>query len=160
MTDRERAMDPLARLIAASEDRLMKIVLSYALSRGYTKYSPTLEEAWRMSISVLSKTMIDTCKEWDGPPELVPEEDYLCDPIARFGIAEARKHRERGISIDMFLGLMKYYRQSYLDVVQKAGFERTYEETCRLFVNRVYDIVAGNFGKAVQIFDILNFEHE
>jgi PAS domain S-box-containing protein len=140
-------MDPLARLIAASEDRLMKMILGYALQRGYTKYSSTLEEAWRMSVAVLSKTLTDACETWDGPPELGPDEDYLCDPIARFGIAEAQKHRERGISIDMFLGLMKYYRQSYLDVVSEAGFERAYEETCRLFVNRLYDRIELGFCK-------------
>ena len=147
MVNQERSMNELAKLIATSEDRLMKILLSYALKRGYTKYSSTLEEAWRMSISTLSRTMTDACRDWDGPPELGPDEDYLCDPIARFGIAEAQKHRARGISIDMFLGLMKYYRQSYLDVVKEAGFEREHEETCRLFVDRFYDRIELGFCK-------------
>jgi PAS domain S-box-containing protein len=39
----------------------------------------------------------------------------------------------------MFLGLLKYYRQSYLDLVLEAEFDRDYENKCRRFVDRFYD---------------------
>jgi PAS domain S-box-containing protein len=70
---------------------------------------------------------------------LSPEDDYAQDPIAEFGIIEAQRHRERGIDIGMFLGLLKYYRQSYIDLVTQAGFEPHCHEMCRRFVDRFYD---------------------
>lgn len=132
-------MTKLVELLAMSEDRLIAIVLAYALKMGYTKYTSTLEEAWRLSIRVLSQTLIDACRNKDEPPDFGPEEDYTKDPIAEFGIIEARRHRERGISFGMFLGLFKYYRQTYLDLVIEAQFECEYEEKCRRFIDRFFD---------------------
>ena len=132
-------MKMLSALVSGSEDRIIRILHGYTLGRGYAKYVSTLEEAWRMSVRALSANMVMACKNFDGPPELGPDEDYLNDPIAQFGILEAQRHRERGISIDMFLGLLKYYRQSYLDLVIDAGFDRECEEKCRRFVDRFYD---------------------
>ena len=40
--------------------------------------------------------------------------------MAAFGILEARRHRSRGVTLIMFLGLMKYYRQSYIDLIMQA----------------------------------------
>jgi len=132
-------MNKLAQLITVSEDRLMQILHAHSIGRGYSKYTSTLEEAWRTSISVLSNTMIGVCESMTGPPELSPDMDYRQDPIAQFGIIQAQKHRERGISIDMFLGLLKYYRQSYMDLIREANFECEYENKCRQFVDRFYD---------------------
>ena len=132
-------MKKLANIVADGEDRVLRILFDHAQARGYTKYSSTLEEAWRMSVRVLSATLINACKLWDGPPELSPDDDYLNDPTTQFGIVEAVRHRERGISIEMFLGLLKYYRQSYLDLVSEAGFANQEQEHCRRFVNRFFD---------------------
>ena len=41
----------------------------------------------------------------------------------------------------MFLGLMKYYRQSYIDLVREAGFPRGDEEMYRRVVERFFDRV-------------------
>lgn len=34
---------------------------------------------------------------------------------------------------------MKYYRQSYIDLVLQSGFEKDYQDYCRLFVERFFD---------------------
>ena len=132
-------MNRLAELVAGGEDRIIQILLHYTLGRGYARYSSTLEEAWRMSVSVLSSLLAKACETWSEPPELSPDEDYSKDPLAEFGIIEAQRHRERGIDPVMFLGLLKYYRQSYLDLVIEAGLETEYSEKCRRFVDRFYD---------------------
>jgi hypothetical protein len=132
-------MKQLADLVAGGEDKLIRVLHGYTLGRGYAEYSSTLEEAWRMSVRTLSSLLIDSCSHWSEPPELSPDEDYPQDPIAELGIIEAQRHRERGIDIGMFLGLLKYYRQSYIDLVTQAGFEPHYYEMCRRFVDRFYD---------------------
>jgi len=43
------------------------------------------------------------------------------------------------VSLGMFLGLMKYYRQSYRDMVRQAGFEPMFEDYCLNLIERFFD---------------------
>jgi signal transduction histidine kinase/ActR/RegA family two-component response regulator len=135
----------LAELVANHEDWLMQQVLDYAKRQGYTRYTSTLAEAWRISIAGISKSLRDALATKSGVPELHPDEDYAKDPIAHFGIVEAQKHRERGVSFGMFLGLMKYYHQSYIDLIQQSGFSTEEERQCLLFVDRFFDRIELSF---------------
>jgi signal transduction histidine kinase len=130
--------DVLIDLLYSSEDRLIEFILNYASQQGYTRYTSTLKEAWRLSIEGLSKAMIEVIERSDMVPELNPEEDFSSDSATRFGVKEAQRHRGRGINLSMFLGLMKYYRQSYLDLLSESGgFE--YPESVNLLVRRFFD---------------------
>ncbi|MHB8119653.1 MAG: PAS domain S-box protein [Methanothrix sp.] len=138
-------MKRFADLVASHEDWLMHKVLTYAKESGYTRYTSTLAEAWRTSISGLSQSLLECLKNQSSVPELLPDEDYTSDPIATFGIIEAKRHRSRGVSLGMFLGLMKYYRQSYIDLVVQAGFGIEEERLCRLTVDRFFDRIELGF---------------
>ncbi|MCU7906762.1 MAG: hypothetical protein KZQ76_13140 [Candidatus Thiodiazotropha sp. (ex Epidulcina cf. delphinae)] len=130
--------DALQDLLQCSEDWLIERILFYAERQDYTQYTSTLKEAWRLSIEGLSTAIIETLERSDLVPELGPEEDFIADPVARFGILEARRHRARGVNLAMFLGLMKYYRQAYLDLLQEsAGFDEP--AVLDLFIHRFYD---------------------
>jgi signal transduction histidine kinase/ActR/RegA family two-component response regulator len=132
-------MNELAELVLSHENWLMQRVLQYAKEHEYTKYTSTLAEAWRTSIAGLSEALVQGLEFHGGPPQFGPDEDFTKDPIASFGILEAQLHRARGVRLGMFLGLMKYYRQGYIDLVLDAGFERDVEERHRLFVDRFFD---------------------
>jgi signal transduction histidine kinase/ActR/RegA family two-component response regulator len=138
-------MQKLYDLVEKNENWLIKRILGYAKEHNYTRYTSTLEEAWRMSIVGLSSSILSALRNTQTIPELAVDHDYLSDPIASFGILEAKKHRKRGVNFRMFLGLMKYYRQSYLDLVGEAGFEKDYEEWCLLFIGRVFDRIEIGF---------------
>ena len=73
--------------------------------------------------------------------ELGPEEDYSSDPATQFGIIQARRHRERGIRLDMFLGLMKYYHQSYQDLIKEANFDASEKQHFSNLISRFFDRV-------------------
>ena len=135
----------LADLVAGHEDWLMQKVLTYAKENGYTRYTSTLAEAWRTSVSGLSQPLLECLKNLLSVPELLSDEDYTTDPIASFGIIEAKRHRMRGISLSMFLGLMKYYRQSYIDLVVQNGFGIEEERLYRLFIDRFFDRIEMGF---------------
>jgi PAS domain S-box-containing protein/putative nucleotidyltransferase with HDIG domain len=135
LLDQQRFID----LVAGSEDWLMHRVLDYAKKRDYARYTPTLAEPWRLSIAGLSEPLLKAWQLSDQPPELGPDDDYARDPVAAFGMLEARRHRARGVSLSMFLGLMKYYRQSYHDLVGQAAFDQGLGERCRLFIDRFFD---------------------
>ena len=108
----------LKTILQQNEDWLMERILDYAINQGYAKYTSTLKEAWRLSISGLTASIIDGISHHQTIPEMSPEESFVDDPVAIFGVVEAQRHRERGISLGMFLGLLKYYRQSYMDLLE------------------------------------------
>ena len=132
---------PFRKLVAEHEEWLMERILGYAKARGYAQYTSTLREAWKLSISGLSGALLDAIQKGEPELELGPDEKFIGDPIAAFGILEARLHRERGVSLGMFLGLMKYYRQSYKDLIRYAGFDSCMEDDCLNLVERFFDRV-------------------
>jgi PAS domain S-box-containing protein len=135
----------LAGLLGDREDWLMGRILEYARAQGYTRYTSTLPEAWRLSIEGLSESVQSALATYDEIPELDPDEDYGADPCAQFGIAEAERHRARGIDIGMFLGLFKYYRKTYQDLVAEAGLAATETQWAADFMDRVFDRVELGF---------------
>jgi two-component system cell cycle response regulator len=132
-------MEDLIKLIESNENWLIESILKYAKKYGYTKYTSTLEDAWRMSIAGLSASLLKGIRQYSSVPELGPDENFAGDPLAEFGLIEARRHRERGINIAMFLGLMKYYRQSYLDLMDQKYTANNKTTDYRVFLERCFD---------------------
>lgn len=125
-------------LINRSEAWLMERVLHYAKQQDFTKYTSTLLEPWRLSIEGLSTAMLQTLDAFKKVPELCPDDDYIDDPGCQFGIKEAQLHRSRGVSLSMFLGLMKYYRQCYIELIRTNNGFADHESIFR-FVERFFD---------------------
>jgi two-component system NtrC family sensor kinase len=132
-------MIALSELIAQNEDWLMARVCAFAVEHGYTRYISTLEEAWRISVRGLSFALLEAIGSPGGIPALGPDDDFRNDPLAAFGVAESRRHRERGIPLAMFLGLFKYYRKSFLDLVRAQGYEPQAERRYSGCIGRFFD---------------------
>ncbi|MFH2064657.1 MAG: ATP-binding protein [Pseudomonadota bacterium] len=132
-------MKKIAQIIMENEDWLIHRILHYSKANDYTKYTSTLAEAWRLSISGLSDSLVQGVNHYGCIPEMNPDDDFRNDPLTHFGIVEAGRHRERGISLSMFLGLMKYYRQSYVDLIWEKKDEIRDVESARLFIDRSFD---------------------
>ena len=138
-------MSVFPEILKKNEDWLMQRILDYAKRQGYAAYTSTLKEAWRLSIAGLSASIGEAARNKDFDPGLRPEEDLAADPIAQFGIVEAQRHRERGVSLGMYLGLMKYYRQAYLDLIKHLNPDQLDRERYSLFINRVFDRIEIGF---------------
>ena len=109
-------MDDLGRLILAHEEWLTDRVVHYARQGGHAAYTSTLREAWRASVAQLSKPVLAALADMaeDGTPRpqaLAAAADYCLE--------QAQRHRDRGIDLDMFLGLLVFYRRSYFDLVEE-----------------------------------------
>lgn len=135
----------LVDYIIDHEDWLMERILGYAIKRGYSQYTSTLKEAWRLSISGLSQSLVEAIQSRAEGLELCPVEDYTKDPAARFGIDEAQRHRERGVSLAMFLGLMKYYQQVYVELIKESDFDNSAKSRYENLTNRFFDRVEIGF---------------
>ncbi|GAB6051488.1 ATP-binding protein [Magnetospira thiophila] len=138
-------MDKLRALIVENEDWLIGRVLTYARKLGYTEFTSTLKEAWRASICGLSGPLITSTEMFDAAPDLYPGEDYTRNSIAAFGIEQAKQHRARGITLSLFLGLTKYYRQAYVDLVMENPVAAEDRERFRQFIVRFFDLVELGF---------------
>ncbi len=137
-------MQQLSDLISRREDWLVDKTIAYAKLYGYTPFTSTLAEAWRASICGLSGPLIKALAHYSEPPQLVAGE-YAEESITAFGIDAARRHRSRGITLGLFLGLMKYYRQSYLDLLELGELPAERVPRYREFVNRFFDRVEIGF---------------
>ena len=137
-------MKQLCDLISRREDWLVDKTIGYAKLYGYTPFTSTLAEAWRVSICGLSGPLIKALTHYDAPPQLVAG-DYSEESITAFGIDAARRHRSRGVTIGLFLGLMKYYRQSYLDLLELDELPVEHLTCYREFINRFFDRVEIGF---------------
>jgi signal transduction histidine kinase len=127
----------ISSLLADSEDWMLERLFLYASRQSYTKYSSTLKEAWRLSIMGLNRA-ITSAAETEADWELTPDADYQRDPACAFGILEAQKHRARGVNLAMFLGLFKYYRQTYQDLLREKG-EFEAPRAAAILVDRIFD---------------------
>ncbi|MBF0233995.1 MAG: hypothetical protein HQK65_13295 [Desulfamplus sp.] len=141
----ESSKSYLEKILDTNEEWLMECILGYAIRQGYTEYTSTLKEAWRLSISGLSASIIKALNISLEPPEITPEENIADDDLCLFGIVEAQRHRERGVSLSMFLGLMKYYRQAYIDLIHHKNMDTDNQAWCELFINRVFDRIEIGF---------------
>lgn len=135
-------MNPLAKFISDNELWLMERILFYAKAQKFTDYTSTLVEAWRISIHGLSDAIIFYLDKYDNElPQFHPDENYTEDPSMMFGMHEACLHRERGISLQMFLGLYKYYRYSYVDLIRSMDVDSEVKLHYEKIVERVLDRV-------------------
>jgi len=105
-------------LLRDSELWLMNQILEYAKKHNYAKYTSTLVEPWRISIEGLTESFCLLLDQSDSIPEFDPDDNYQGDPASKFGLKEAKLHRSRGVNYAMFTSLLKYYRQSYIDLIK------------------------------------------
>ncbi len=133
-----KTLSPLSQLLLDNENWLIRRILYYAKLHQFTQYTSTLEEAWRISISGLTHSLIEGIKRNHAIPDFGPDESFRDDPLTDFGVIEAQRHRKRGITLSMFLGLMKYYRQAYVDLVEELDTIANQKKN-RLLIERSFD---------------------
>ena len=132
-------MTPLTDLIVRNEDRLLGQVLSLAEANGYFRFVPGTPEAWRATIRGLSGSLLQAFRSDPSPPSLTADDVGRDDGLCAFGVVEARKRRRDRMPLGIFLGLVKFSRQAYLDLVRSAGLPREEEEGHLRYVERFFD---------------------
>ena len=121
-------MTLLTDLIVRNEDRLLAQVLSLAEANGYFRLVPGTPEEWRAVLRGLSGSLLQAFRSDPSPPSLAADDIGREDGLSAFGVVEARKRRREGMSLGIFLGLVKCFRQAYLDLVRTAGLPGEEEE--------------------------------
>ncbi|MDD9981991.1 MAG: PAS domain-containing protein, partial [Gammaproteobacteria bacterium] len=129
----------LRDLLLGHEDWLIYRVIDYAKANDYSQYTPTLVSAWRESVVGLRDELV---RALDAHPEPLPmpaDHDYCTDPHTEFAVGSARRHRARGVTLALFLGLTKFFRLTFLDLVDEAGWSDTETRRAREYIARYFD---------------------
>lgn len=130
---------PLRDLLLSHEDWLIYRVIDYAKANDYSQYTPTLVSAWRESVVGLRDELV---RALDEHPDLLPmpaDHDYCADPHTAFAVGSARRHRARGVTLALFLGLTKFFRLTFLDLVDKEQWPEPEARRAREFIARYFD---------------------
>lgn len=138
-------MNGLAELLRYCEAALVSRIINYAETTGYSRYTPADEEVWRVAVRGLSEGLASALKSSVAVPELSPDIDFINDRITAFGVNQAKKHRSRGVTLVMFLGLMKYFRQSYQDIIVDHAAPDLDARWAHTFVERYFDKIELGF---------------
>lgn len=138
-------MSSLSELISGGEELLIRKVICYAERMGYSRHTPPDAEVWQRSIQGLSRGLISALETSEKIPEVSADLDYTHDTITAFGIEQARKHRSRGVPLDMFLGLMKYFRQSYRDLLDESHLDAALALWGQNYIERYFDRIELGF---------------
>lgn len=131
-------MHDLGRLLNSHEDWLTDRVLHYAQQNGHTLYSSTLREAWRLSVAQLTKQLVQALEGLSDehyPPAMA------IDEVVAYCVETARRHQDRGIGLDMFLGLLVFYRRSYTDLVEQQDICAAHRLRAIVALMRVFDAI-------------------
>jgi diguanylate cyclase len=132
-------MDDLKHLILSSEDDLLRRVLEYARSAGYAQQMPALDEAYRMAISSMSASMAQVLALTGDMADLRAVDSPRDDPVVSFGARWARRVKVEVRDLSTFVGLLKYYRRAYRDVVVAGELPSAETQTALALVDRYFD---------------------
>lgn len=136
----------LRRLLPEHEAELVARVLALADEHGYAAYAPPLAEPWRASVAGLTAAILAMLDRSTEVPVLRADDAVLDDPTTAFGVAEARLHRGRGVTLALYLGLFTHYRAAYRDVV--AGSEFAEPDTVHRFLEAAFDRLEREYATA------------
>ena len=132
-------MTHLCERINANEELLLDKAVEHARRQGYLKYTATSKEAWRLAIVGLSDALTQGIQSLFPDYEMSAQSNYTNDPITIFAIMEAQRHRSRGVSLDMFLSLMKYFREAYFELIYDNENDPITERLYINVVQRMFD---------------------
>ena len=135
----ERLNGQFETLLETSQDWLTNRIITLAIARGYTSQTSTLRKAWETSINGLSQAMIELLRADRIEDGVDLDTASGNDPSVLFGTMEARRHRERGVTLGTFLGLTKSYRQVYLELGVHAGLSQRKLALFQALVGNFYD---------------------
>lgn len=131
--------EKLVELLTRKEDEIIHRLIDYAKTGGFTRYSSTRRGDWRLSVHEIIQALSYYLKNYKGN-QIHAEEKLGEDSVTSFGIESAKLHRARGITLKMFLGLFKYYRRSYLDILKEGNLTSLEQTQAAEMLNTFFDL--------------------
>lgn len=127
-------------LLQKSEEWIINRITGYSQKSEFVNQDYPKHQSWALSVKRLSALLIDAARNYKMQvPEVQPGNDYKDDTIYTFGMSEAMRHREWGVSLSMFIGLIKYFRQTYDELLSGSGSDESNISAQRIFTSKCFD---------------------
>jgi len=135
----EKIAGQLFRLVESSEDFLLRKFYSYVSFAGYTdsmgKNLESLREILRRTVSRFLSYLQDS----DAPEEMPVDEDISRNSAGARGMTEAHSYYHRGFPLVRILGIIKYLRDSFLNLADSGVHRSRERESARMLIWRYFD---------------------
>ncbi len=106
--------------LSERQEALVDRSIEIAKTHGYAPFTTTIRAAWVEAIQSVTEGVTAFVADDDaGPSGPVAAMDYAVDPRFSRMRRIARLHRSLGITMQMYLGLFKHFRNIYLDAVEE-----------------------------------------
>ncbi len=106
----------LPAYLAGLQDTLVEQAIAVAKTYGYAQYTTTIRAAWVEAIETLTSSFADyLASPLAIGAGLHAETDYLSDPRFARLRDNAKRHRSMGVTLQLYVGLFKHFRNLYMD---------------------------------------------
>ncbi|MFP4359976.1 MAG: ATP-binding protein, partial [Alphaproteobacteria bacterium] len=133
--------EELGALVRREQAWLTERITALARRHGFALEGPELLAGWEASVCGFLEPIDRAVAEPALLSRLDADTDYADHPLTAYGIAAARSHRGRGVSLTAFLALMKYYRRAHVALLERAGITGDKREAFHDFLDGVFDLV-------------------
>ncbi len=132
-------IEQLLEIITSNNQWLTQRAIDYAKETGYSRYTTTIWAAWEGGINELNTGLKAFFSEQSETWHLDSEIDYRNTDSLGGLVKIGQVHRAIGISFQHFLGLMKYFRLTYLDLIDNTTQKGEQRITLRAFLHSFFD---------------------
>ena len=139
--------EALIKLIESNRPWIMERVLKYADEIGYMPYIPKEPALWLAALEKISQTFAHAVHSGVIAP-MQAVHVHGGNPIRNFAIEEAQNHRRHGVDFPIFLVVLKYIEESYLDLIRHKGGEIEQMIECLDALRLFFDFLAIEFSVA------------
>jgi len=133
--------EELGALVRREQAWLTERITTLARRHGFAVEGPELLAGWEASVCGFLEPIDRAVADPALLTRLDADTDYAHHPLTAYGIAAARSHRGRGVSLTAFLALMKYYRRAHVALLEHARVEGDKREAFHDFLDGVFDLV-------------------
>ncbi len=127
---REEILNDFLEHLDGGDKWLAARMLHYINLSDFTKYVPPREDIWRLIIRGINRS-IRLGLESSGQLQNSEMAEYILE--------QARSHKERGVSPNVFFGVLKYLRRVYHEFIKEFSPDRTEYTEYKKFVDFCFD---------------------
>ncbi len=139
----QSTLQQLYEFAADHEGWLSDRIMYYSKRNHYCIYTFPKPESWKLSIHRLSTTLSSMIKTVPTLPEVQFDAPIINKIGSVYDILDIRQCQVKGITLSMFLGLLKCYRQSYHDLLAQSPF--AWEQYNRLYLDSYFNLTEMKF---------------
>jgi hypothetical protein len=125
--------------VESSEDFLLRKFYNYVSFAGYTDYMGKDLELWRAMLARTISRFLSYLQGSEAPEEMPVVEDISRNSASTRGMAEAQSYYHRGFLLVRILGIIKYLRDSFLNLADSGIHPPGEQEKARLLIWRYFD---------------------